>query len=320
MTGVADAAGSIDDLAQFLGGEPDGSADNEDEGDESQLDESVGEDAESGESQEETEESESEGEEDPENQTSRTFKVTVKGDDGADVTEEVTEAELLAGYQRQKAFTQKTMELAEREKQAAAIVQQRVTEASQHAQRQAEMAKAAVMQLAGFRSEAEMAQLAQTDPTAWVQEQQRMRAVGSVLQQLEQQIATEQQKQEAAKKQAEQEQITKAWEVLSAKGIDHGKLGDIYGKVQKDYGVTPDQLSKLLEPGLVLALKDALAYRDLQAKKPQITQKAKEADRLPTQKKSLPANERRNRTLNDKFRSGKAKTNDLAAFIANNGI
>lgn len=323
MTGVAQAADSIEDLAAFLGGEPEEAHEDEEQAD-SQPDDGVGEpDDASDESSENDPEDEDnrEDEEEPEDQTSgKTFKVTVKGEDGADVVEEVTEEELTAGYLRQKAFTQKTMELSNRERQAAEVLQQKVSEASQHALQQAQMARAAVIQLAGLKSEQELAALAEADPHAWIQEQQRMKRVGGVLQQLEGVIAAETQKQQEVQKQAEREQITKAWEVLNAKGIDQGKLGDIYGKVMKAYDVTPAQLGKLLEPGLALALKDAIAYRELQAKKPQITQKVKEAERLPTQKKSLPANERQNRSLNQKFSSGRAKVNDLASFIANNKL
>lgn len=323
MTGVAQAADSIEDLAAFLGGEPEEAHEDEEQAD-SQPDDGVGDpDDASDESSENDPEDEDnrEDEEEPEDQTSgKTFKVTVKGEDGADVVEEVTEEELTAGYLRQKAFTQKTMELSNRERQAAEIVQQKVTEATQHALQQAQMARAAVVQLAGLRSEHELAQLAHEDPHAWIQEQQRMKAVGSLLQQLEGTITAEQRKLQETQQQAEREQIAKAWEVLSAKGIDQKKLGDIYGKVAEAYEVTPGQLAKLLEPGLALALKDAIAYRELQAKKPQITQKVKEAERLPTQKKTVPANERQNRSLSQKFSSGRAKVNDLAAFIANNKL
>jgi len=326
MTGVAQAADSIEDLAAFLGGEPEEAHDDEEQA-ESQPDDGVGDqqDDASDESSEndpqDEDEDNREDEEKPEDQTSeRKFKVPTKGEDGQEIIEEVSEQELIAGFLRQKAFTQKTMELSDRERKAAEIVQQKVTEASQYALQQAQMARAAVVQLAGLKSEQELADLAQSDPHAWIQEQQRMKHIGALLQQLEGTITAEQQKLQEAHKQAEREQIAKAWEVLTAKGIDQAKLGDIYGKVMEAYQVTPAQLGKLLEPGLALALKDALAYRELQAKKPQITQKVKEAERLPTQKKTLPANERQNRSLNQKFSSGRAKVNDLAAFIANNKL
>ena len=313
MTGVAQAADSIDDLASFLGGEPEEAREDEDEAEDGQPDE---EDQEEGEPDESADEEEAE--EQPEEQAARKIKVPVKGEDGQETVEELDESELVSGYMRQKAFTQKTMELADKERQAAEIVQQRVAEASQYAQQQAEIARAAVVQLAGLRSEAELSRLAIEDPAAWIQETERIRQVGSILQQLDAQIAAEKQATEQATKQKEQAQIAEAWKVLNEKGIDRQKLGDIYGNVMKTYGVTNDQLGKLIEPGLALALKDALAYRELQAKKPQITQKVKEVERLPTTKKALPPKERTNRALGEKFSRGRAKVDDLASFLANN--
>ena len=318
MTGQADAADSIEGLASFLGGEPEEAHEEENEA-ESQPDEGVGENEDASDEPEADEESEEEGEE-AEGQTSDLVEVTVKGEDGTETTEKVTVDELKSGYMRQKAFTQKTMELADRERQAAEVVQQRVTEARQYAMQQQQMAKAAIAQLAGLRSEDELAQLATSDPAAWVQETQRMRAVNGFLQQLDSQIQAEQAQLQQQQQKSQQEQISKAWEVLTAKGITRDKLADMYGKLQKDYQVSAQQLGTLLDPAMVDVVKDALAYRDLQNKKPQINNKVKEAERLPAQKKSLPASERQHRALNDRFKGGRAKTNDLAAFIASNKI
>lgn len=309
MTGVAQAADSIDDLASFLGGEAEGSHEGEDDeevaGDESE---------EEGESEEPEEEESTEEEEQP----PRKIKVPVKGEDGQESFEEIEEAELIAGYERQKALTQKTMALAEKERQATEIVQQRVTEASQYAMQQAQAARAAIAQFAGLQSDDDMQRMAIEDPAGWVQEQARARYVNGVIEQLDAQVKTEQERIDRIKQEQDQGQIAAAWEVLTAKGIDRAKLTDIYSSVTKEYGVTNAQLGKLIEPGLALALKDALAYRDLQAKKPAIAQKVKEAERLPSAKKSLPTSERVNRTLGEKFNRGRAKVDDLAAFLANN--
>lgn len=310
MTGVAQAADSIDDLASFLGGEPEEAHEGEEDAEEESGDES--------DEEQESEESEEESEE--EEQAPRKIKVPVKGEDGQESVEEIDESELVAGYQRQKAFTQKTMELAEKERQATEIVQQRVTEASQYALQQAQAARDTVIQLAGLKSADEMHRLAIEDQAAWVQENARAQYVNGVIEQLNASIKTEQQRIDSITKEKEQAQAAEAWKVLSSKGIDHAKLSDIYGKVMKDYGVSSAQLGKLMEPGLALALKDALAYRDLQAKKPAIAQKVKEAERLPTNKKSLPPNERVNKSLGEKFSRGRAKVNDLAAFLANNKL
>lgn len=309
MTGVAQAADSIDDLASFLGGEPDEA--HEGEEDDEEVD-ATDEEAEEGEDQEESEDDESEPE------PTQKFKVSVKNEDGTEAVEEIDQTELIAGYQRQKAFTQKTMELAARERQATEIVQQRVTEASQYAMQQAQMAKAIVSQLAGTRSAEELRELSYSDPASWAQEKQRAEDIGNLTAQLDAAIAADKQRIEAIEHEQEKAQSAAAWEVLAAKGIDKAKLSDVYSKAMSAYGVQPATLGKILDAGIALALKDALLYRELLAKKPQVANKVKEAERLPTTKKSLPTNERNNRALGEKFSKGRAKVNDLAAFLANN--
>jgi hypothetical protein len=312
MTGVAQAADSIDDLASFLGGEPEEAHEGEEDA----------EDQPEGESEEDSEpdESEEESEEAPEEQASRKIKVPVKGEDGVEGFEEIEEKELIAGYERQKAFTQKTMALAEREKQATEIVQQRVTEASQYALQQANAAKAVIVQLAGLRSEDELQRMAIEDPAGWVQEQERSRQVSALWERVDASAKVEQERITRIEQEKTQAQTAAAWEVLATKGIDRQKLTDLYGSATKAYGITNDQLGKVTDPGLVMALKDALAYRDLQAKKPLVTQKVKEAERLPTTKKALLTSERVNKSLGEKFSRGKARVNDLAAFLSNNKL
>ncbi len=311
MTGVAQAADSIDELASFLGGEPEKAhVDEEQADDDSQPEDREGE--------ADPEESEGEESDDEPEEESRKIKVPVKDEDGQESIEEIDEKELVSGYMRQKAFTQKTMELSAKEKQATEVVQQRVTEASQYAMEQARLAKSMIAQLAGLKSEEELQRMEVEDPAGWVQEQGRMRRVSAMwenadaAEKAEQaRIANISQEQEAAQKAA-------AWEVLTAKGIDRAKLADMYGSAKKAYDIADDQFGKVTDPGLVLALKDALAYRALQAKKPQIAQKVKEAERLPTTKKAVPTSERVNRTLTQKFEKGRAKVGDLASFLANN--
>lgn len=313
---------TLDDAAAFIAGLDDESP-GDDENAESQPEEGQGdpEDAPDESADDEAETGDDEAEEKPEDQASvKKFKVTVKGEDGADVTEEVTEAELLAGYQRQKAFTQKTQALAEQSRQAAQLVEQKLTEGRNYYLQQAQAAKSAILQVAGLKSEQELAELAATDPSAWVQEQQRMRAVGGYLSQLDQQIQQEQQKVHQEGQQRYAAMVNRAWEVLSEKGIDKPKLASMYEAGAKAYGYKPEEIQANIDPRSVLMLKDALAYRELQAKKPQVTQKVQTAEKLPAPKKSLPSQDRKNAELNKRFSSGRASRNDLAAWIAANNL
>ena len=125
MDGQAELAPvSADDLAQFLIDNPDA-----DRTDEPQENAAPTDDAPSEEDKAESETEDDDSQDDPDvnpedadNPTSgRKFKVTVKGEDGADLEQEVDETELIAGYQRHAEFTRKTQALAQREEQAVEV-------------------------------------------------------------------------------------------------------------------------------------------------------------------------------------------------------
>ena len=65
---------------------------------------------------------------------------------------------------------------------------------------------------------------------------------------------------------------------------------------------------------MVRVLKDALAYQSLKAQKPAVMQKAQSAPRMPS-RQAAPAQERIDKALDNKFKSGRAKLNDLAAYL-----
>jgi hypothetical protein len=127
--------------------------------------------------------------------------------------------------------------------------------------------------------------------------------------------------QELAQKHQEnaQKEISRAWGVLGQQGIDKAKLTDIFDRVHTKYGVPKERLHNVTDPALVLLMRDAVAYQGLKDKKAEVTAKAKEAPKLP-QRQSVPKSEKVNQTLNRRFATGKAKLNDLAAFISNNNL
>jgi hypothetical protein len=265
-----------------------------------------------------SEDDDAEAEKDTEPAPDRKVKVTLKNEDGTEVTEEVPETELVKGYQRQADYTRKTQALAERESQAVEFLKTKHDEVRSHYLQQAEVTRAAVVQMAGIKTEAEMAQLANTDPAQWVAESQRQQAISKYLQQLDTQIATERQaaEQEAAQRQqmAAKQLYERAWGELQKDGIDKPALAKIYGEANKVYGFTPEELGQVYDPRLVRMMKDAAAYQALKSQKAEVTKKVAAAPRLPTRQAS-PAQDRRDQALENKFRSGKAKLNDLAALL-----
>lgn len=318
MNGQADSApGNLDDLASFLEDKP-LEAPEEQEGDAQPQEDSQ---EEPDEEESAVDESEAEAEdEEAEDQPSAVFKVTVKGEDGADQTLEVDQKELIAGYQRQRDYTVKTQALAERERQAFEVVTSEIEKSRNHYMQQAQLAHAAVRELAGLRSAEEMAVLAQTDPSLWVQEQQRTAAVQSRLQMLQQGMQSEQAQAQQMQAQQRQQLFQRAWGVLQEKGIDKPKLAGIYQEAAKRYGFGEQEFSNVYDPRLVLALRDAVAYRALHDKKPAVQQKAQAAPKLPATKQPVARAQTKIKQLENRFaRKGGAKLDDLAAYLSATG-
>jgi hypothetical protein len=172
--------------------------------------------------------------------------------------------------------------------------------------------------MAGFRTEQDMASLAATDPQAWVAEKQRMESVKGFLSQLESQIQGEKtrlaQEQEAARREKAQQQFHRTWQELGKAKIDKPALGKIFGAVSKDYGFTPQELGNVYDHRIVLMMRDAAAYKALQAKKPEVQRKVDAAPRLPS-KQNVQATSRRTQERDNRFKSGRATLRDLASLL-----
>jgi hypothetical protein len=183
---------------------------------------------------------------------------------------------------------------------------------------QVETARLAVAQMAGIKTEAQLAELAQQDPAAWVAEVQRQKQIGAFLQGLDQQLAGERQRMEQEAQQRQQmtikQQFERTWQELSKEKIDKPALAKIYEGVNKTYGFTPEELANVYDHRLVKLFRDATAYQQLKAAKPEVTKKVTDAPKLPA--KQAPAAEvRQRKALDGKFRSGRASLNDLAAYL-----
>ena len=307
---------TLDDLASFLVDNPEAdekeNTPNAEEPDEDNSDSETDEDAPA-----DDEDDESESEDAKEQASDLKFKVPVKGEDGTESTVEVDQKELIAGYQRHSDYTRKTMELADKERQAFQVVTTKIEEGRNHYMQQAQLAHAAVQRLAGLRSPEDMAQLAQTDPASWVQEQQRAAAINGVLQQLEMGVNQERAHSHQQQQQAKAQQYDRAWLELKKDGIDKPKLAGIFKTITSKYGISSEQLANVDNPDVVRIMRDAAAYQDLLGRKSAVTRKAQEAPKLPAQRQSVPRNEAKSKAINQRFTNGKAKLNDLAAFLEN---
>jgi hypothetical protein len=321
MDGHADnAPANLESLADFLSDTPEEESQDQEMADDTESEEDTQDESSESESDEKEEsDEESEDEAKASSQAPQIYKVTVKDADGNDQEMDVPSDELVKGYQRQADYTRKMQSLVDRESKALEFVQEKVNESREHYLQQAQLAQAAVAQLAGLKTEQEMAALANSDPAAWVAEKQRQEAIRGLLGNLgsRMQAETQQRQQEAqqAQQRAMQAAYDKTWQVLSKEGIDKPKLADIYKKASDKYGWTSEELGQVYDARVIQMMRDAVSYRELQAKKSEVTKKVDKAPPLPT-RNTPKASERQVQKVNEKFRDGRAKLGDLASFLA----
>jgi len=224
------------------------------------------------------------------------------------------------GKNLQGDYTRKTQELVSREKQAAEMVQRNLNEGHQHVQQAIQQAQAVIQAVGGLMDQAQLAQLAQTDPAAWVQENAKQQYLLSYVNQIQQHAqAIEQQAKQA---EANRIEVAKqeAWQRLDAEGIDREGLKKIWTDAKESFSfLTDERLAQVLDAESWLVLRDAIAYRQLKAKAPTLTKAAKEAPRLPEAKQPMPKDVRAKLDARKAVtKRGGASMRDLAAFIATN--
>lgn len=326
MSGHAETgpeSGGLADLASFLSDTPETDPKDEDEAPaEESPDESTDEADTEEDAQDQPEETDEESpEEDAETPTpDLKIKVPVLDENGKETgeTEEVSTEEVVKGYMRRADHTRKTQALAERENQAVQFLTTKHDEITRQYAEKTELVLSAASRILGIRSSAEMAQLARDDPAAWVAESQRQAQINEFIGSLDNEIKSErtqaQKRADEARAAQVEQQKQKSWSELEKAKIDEPKLRNIYTSVMKAYGYRPEEMSGINDYRLVLALQDAVAFRELKAKAPEVTKKAQNAPRLPN-KQATPAQDRQRKELDNRFRSGRAKLNDLAAFL-----
>lgn len=315
MDGQAEApeSGGLNDLAAFL------DTPEEESNEETTLENAEESTAEGDTETEANDDSDTEGDE-PDDEPAPVEKITVKvkGEDGAEETLELTPDEIASSYLRQKDYTKKTQALAARESEAVEFLRVKHDEIRNQYLSQAELARAAVVQMAGIKTDDELAALASTDPAAWVAESQRQKSIATYLNNLDQQINGERRRaaQEAQQRQQQsiQAQYTQAWDALAKEKIDKPALAKIYGDVTKTYGFSEAELGNVYDPRLVKMMRDASAYQALKAQKSTVTKQVEAAPRMP-QRQANPAQERKAKELDNRFRGGRAKLSDLAAYL-----
>lgn len=237
----------------------------------------------------------------------------------ANTPPEVVEKVAEIGKQLQGDYTRKTQELASREKQAAEIVQNELNQGRQHINQALQQAQAVIQAVGGFMDPAQLAQLAETDPAAWIQANARQQQLSSYLGQVQQQAQALEQQAKQAEAQRMEAAKQEAWQRLNAEGIDRKGLEKLWADAKQTFSLTDERLSQVMDAESWLVLRDAIAYRQLKAQTPAISKKVAEAPQLPKAKQPMPQEVRQKLDARkDVTRKGGASMRDLAAFIATN--
>lgn len=237
----------------------------------------------------------------------------------ANTPPEVVEKVAEIGKQLQGDYTRKTQELASREKQAAEIVQNELKQGQQHINQALQQARAVIQAVGGFMDPAQLAQLAETDPAAWVQANARQQQLGAYMAHLQQQAQELDQQVKQADAQRMEAAKQEAWQRLNAEGIDRKGLEKLWMDAKQTFNLTDERLSQVLDADSWLVLRDAIAYRQLKAQTPAVTKKVAEAPQLPKAKQPMPQEVRQKLDARKAVtRKGGASMRDLAAFIATN--
>jgi hypothetical protein len=238
------------------------------------------------------EESESElvDSEEAEEQPARTFRIKAAGED-----REVTETELIEGYQLGADYTKKTQKLAE-ERKAVEADRAKIQEANklrdQYAQRLQMMEQFLQQQNQGENLDA----LKEVDPIGYavkVAEQAQREKQLAVLQQEQQRIAQQQQAEQSERLQShlaeESHKLTSA-----IPGYGDAKTGDQIRKDIREYaksiGWSDQELAGLYDSRAVLSLYHGMKYAKLQSNKPSIAKKVEAAPKMLKAGTSTPRN------------------------------
>jgi hypothetical protein len=249
-----------------------GSDDEEDEAPEDDDGEDAGDEEAEGEGEEEGDEPEDEPEEqdeegqdeDPEDDENRLVTVKIDGK-----TEKVTLTELKNGYSRTKVFTQRTQEAAEKVRAAEAL---RST-IEQERQAVAEVARSLHQQLQSAEQEPDWDTLRNEDPVEWaIQKQvwadkaaqrQSLKAVELELQRRNQEAQATRLQETLASERAALLGKVPEWKDEAKATKDLTKLRAF---MVNELGFTDDEAGQVYDHRAVLALRDAMRFRDLMAR------------------------------------------------------
>ena len=209
-----------------------------------------------------------------ENSEEPVYTVTIDGTDY-----EVTQDELIQGYQRNADYTRKTQELAAEKQQSSDFVERSKKDVETKLARLDNLNQAAQSQLQQEYAQIDFEKLYEEDPAEAARLEHKMRKKNEQLQQVQRQTQ-ELQTQEFSKYLEEQQKK------LSVKvpEMNHPEKGSEFKKQMRNYlssvGFNNQEIDSVYDHRYVLLVRDAMNYRNLQKAKPEIKKKAVNAPKV----------------------------------------
>ncbi len=216
----------------------------------------------------------SESEDIQENSEEPIYTVTIDG-----TNYEVTQDELIQGYQRNADYTRKTQELAAEKQQTSDFVERSKKDVETKIAKLDQLNQAAQAQLQQEYAQVDFEKLYDEDPVEAARLEHKMRKKHEQLQQVQQQTQQLQMEEFNKYLQEQQKQLS-----VKLPELNHPEKGSQFKKQMRDYlssqGFNAQEIDSVYDHRYVLLVRDAMAYRNLQKAKPQIKKKAVNAPKV----------------------------------------
>ena len=216
----------------------------------------------------------SESEDIQENSEEPIYTVTIDG-----TNFEVTQDELIQGYQRNADYTRKTQELAAEKQQSSDFVERSKKDVEAKLAKLDQLNQAASAQLQQEYAQVDFEKLYDEDPVEAARMEHKMRKKNEQLQQVQQQTQQLQMEEFNKYLEAQQKQLN-----VKVPEINHPERGPQFKKQMRDYlsnmGFDNKEIDSVYDHRYVMLVKDAMSYRNLQKAKPQIKKKAVNAPKV----------------------------------------
>jgi hypothetical protein len=216
----------------------------------------------------------SESEDIQENSEEPVYTVTIDG-----TAYEVTQDELIQGYQRNADYTRKTQELAAEKAQSSDFVERSKKDVEAKLAKLDQLNQAAQAQLQQEYAQVDFEKLYEEDPVEAARLEHKMRKKNEQLQQVQEQTQRLQMEEFNKYLEEQQKQMT-----VKIPEMTHPEKGPQFRKQMRDYlssvGFNNQEIDSVYDHRYVMLVKDAMSYRNLQKAKPQIKKKAVNAPKV----------------------------------------